>query len=131
MPLYEYACEACGHCFEIIRKFSDPPVEKCPSCGGAVHKLHSAPAFQFKGSGWYITDYAKTGKPESKAEGSEGSKAEGKAEAKAEGKTEGKAESKAESKAEGQEGRKAGSKAGSKDTAASSSKGDSTESTKS
>ena len=59
MPLYEYQCEACSHRFEIIRKFSDLPVEKCPVCGGAVHKLQSAPAFQFKGSGWYVTDYAR------------------------------------------------------------------------
>jgi putative FmdB family regulatory protein len=59
MPLYEYECEACAHRFETIRKFSDAPLEKCPKCGGRVHKLQSAPAFQFKGSGWYITDYAK------------------------------------------------------------------------
>ena len=59
MPMYEYQCEACAHRFEIIRKFSDPPVEKCPSCGGRVRKLLSSPAIQFKGSGWYVTDYAK------------------------------------------------------------------------
>jgi putative FmdB family regulatory protein len=58
MPLYEYECEA-GHRFEKIQKFSDPPVEQCPTCGRAVHKLLSSPAFQFKGSGWYITDYAR------------------------------------------------------------------------
>src|SRR5437016_7515044 len=59
MPLYEYECDACRHRFEIIQKFSDPPVEKCPSRGGTVHKLQSAPAIQFKGAGFYITDYAK------------------------------------------------------------------------
>jgi putative FmdB family regulatory protein len=59
MPLYEYQCEACGHRFEVIVKFSDPPLEKCPICGGHVHKLFSSPAFQFKGTGWYVTDYAK------------------------------------------------------------------------
>src|ERR1019366_6928356 len=59
MPLYEYVCDACSHRFELIRKFSDPPLDKCPVCGGAVHKLQSAPAIQFKGSGFYITDYAK------------------------------------------------------------------------
>lgn len=59
MPLYEYACEACGHRFEIIQKFSDLLIETCPKCGGHVRKLQSAPAFQFKGSGWYITDYAR------------------------------------------------------------------------
>jgi putative FmdB family regulatory protein len=63
MPLYEYHCEACGRRFELIRKFSDPPLEKCPTCDGAVRKLVSSPAFQFKGSGWYITDYAKKEQP--------------------------------------------------------------------
>ena len=58
MPLYEYECDA-GHRFELIRKFSDPPLEKCPTCGAPVHKLFSSPAIQFKGSGFYITDYAK------------------------------------------------------------------------
>src|SRR5947208_16884480 len=58
MPLYEYKCDA-GHRFELIRRFSDPPLEKCPTCGAPVHKLFSSPAIQFKGSGFYITDYAK------------------------------------------------------------------------
>ena len=59
MPLYEYQCESCGHRFEVIQKFSDAPIEVCPKCGAKVHKLISSPAIQFKGSGWYITDYAK------------------------------------------------------------------------
>ena len=59
MPLYEYQCDACTKRFERIQKFSDPPIETCPGCGGAVRKLLSSPAIQFKGSGWYITDYAK------------------------------------------------------------------------
>src|SRR5207237_9292111 len=59
MPLYEYECDACGHRFEKIQKCSDPLVDTCPKCGGAVHKLMSSPAIQFKGSGFYITDYAK------------------------------------------------------------------------
>jgi putative FmdB family regulatory protein len=59
MPLYEYECDACGRRFEVIQKMSAPVVEICPTCGGRVHKLQSAPAFQFKGSGWYVTDYAK------------------------------------------------------------------------
>lgn len=59
MPLYEYQCDACGNRFEKIVKFSDPPLEECPTCGGKVQKLLSSPAIQFKGSGWYITDYAK------------------------------------------------------------------------
>ena len=61
MPLYEYKCKKCGHRFEKIQKFSDPPLKKCPDCGGAVEQLLSAPAVQFKGSGWYVTDYAKKG----------------------------------------------------------------------
>ncbi|MDR1989093.1 MAG: zinc ribbon domain-containing protein [Acidobacteriaceae bacterium] len=59
MPLYEYQCEACGHRFEVIQKFSDARIETCPKCGGHVQKLIASPAIQFKGSGWYITDYAK------------------------------------------------------------------------
>ncbi len=61
MPLYEYQCKKCGHRFEKIQKFSDKPIKKCPECGGAVEQLLSAPAVQFKGSGWYVTDYAKKG----------------------------------------------------------------------
>jgi putative FmdB family regulatory protein len=59
MPLYEYECDACGERYELIRKFSDPPLEVCPKCGqGPVRKLVSSPAFHLKGSGWYKTDYA-------------------------------------------------------------------------
>jgi putative FmdB family regulatory protein len=58
MPLYEYECGSCGHRFERIQKFSDPPETTCPKCGGALHKLMGAPAMKFKGSGWYVTDYA-------------------------------------------------------------------------
>lgn len=65
MPLYEYQCDACGCRFELIRKFSDPPLEACPTCGGAVRKLMSSPAIQFKGSGFYITDYPKAGQTQS------------------------------------------------------------------
>ena len=60
MPLYEYQCEKCAHRFEVIQKFSDAPIAVCPKCGGPVVKLLSSPAIQFKGSGWYITDYART-----------------------------------------------------------------------
>ena len=59
MPLYEYECKKCGHRFERIQKFSDAMVKKCPDCGGKVEQMISAPAVQFKGSGWYVTDYAK------------------------------------------------------------------------
>ena len=88
MPLYEYQCPKCGR-FELIRKFSDETVTKCPTCGSDVQKLLSAPAIQFKGTGWYITDYArKDGKsgtgdsskgPAGKSDGSksEGGKSEG------------------------------------------------------
>jgi putative FmdB family regulatory protein len=61
MPLYEYQCDACGARFEVIQKFSDAPVESCGGCGGPVKKLLSSPAIQFKGSGWYVTDYARKG----------------------------------------------------------------------
>ena len=71
MPLYEYLCDACQHRFELIRKFSDPPLEACPRCGGTVQKLVSSPAFQFKGSGWYATDYAKKAESGKASGGSE------------------------------------------------------------
>jgi len=61
MPLYEYLCKKCGHRFEEIRKFSDEHLRKCPECGGVLEQVISAPAVQFKGSGWYVTDYAKKG----------------------------------------------------------------------
>jgi putative FmdB family regulatory protein len=63
MPLYEYECEKCGHRFEKIQKFSDKMVKKCPQCGGRVEQMISAPAVQFKGSGWYVTDYANKSHP--------------------------------------------------------------------
>ncbi|HEX6822513.1 MAG TPA: zinc ribbon domain-containing protein [Candidatus Sulfotelmatobacter sp.] len=72
MPLYEYQCKKCGHIFEKILKFSDKPVKKCPECGGAVEQMISAPAVQFKGSGWYVTDYAK--KSQSSSSSSDGGK---------------------------------------------------------
>ena len=78
MPLYEYECEAAGHRFEVIQKFSDAPIDKCRVCGSPVHKLQSAPAFHLKGTGWYATDYAKSGStPESKGGGKDGKKTEG------------------------------------------------------
>jgi putative FmdB family regulatory protein len=59
MPIYEYECEACGHRSEELQKMGDPPLATCPACGGPYKKLLSAPSFQFKGSGWYVTDYAR------------------------------------------------------------------------
>ncbi|QQR73739.1 MAG: zinc ribbon domain-containing protein [Holophagales bacterium] len=58
MPIYEYQCESCGERSELIQRFDDPPATLCPRCGGSLRKLLSAPSFQFKGSGWYVTDYA-------------------------------------------------------------------------
>jgi putative FmdB family regulatory protein len=86
MPLYEYQCKKCSHRFEKIRKFSDPPIKKCPECGGVVEQLISSPAVQFKGTGWYVTDYARksggtssdssNGEPGNKDEKAKGSKDE-------------------------------------------------------
>jgi putative FmdB family regulatory protein len=59
MPLYEYQCQNCRETTEVLQKAKDKPPEKCPRCGGPVVKLISSPAIQFKGNGWYITDYAK------------------------------------------------------------------------
>jgi putative FmdB family regulatory protein len=96
MPLYEYECDACGQRFEVIQKFSDPKAETCAKCGkGPVHRLLSSPAIQFKGSGWYITDYAKKGKSDSSGDAS-ATKPETKTETKTEttAKTEAKGETK-------------------------------------
>ena len=61
MPLYEYQCKSCHTTTERIQKFSDPPLTTCPHCGGELEQLLSAPAVQFKGAGWYVTDYARKG----------------------------------------------------------------------
>lgn len=106
MPLYEFECTKCGHRFERLQRFSDPPAKACPKCGAAVSQLLSAPAIQFKGSGWYVTDYGQRKSSPAPAGGNghsgngngNGHGAEAKAEAKAEPKkTEVKAESKASS----------------------------------
>jgi putative FmdB family regulatory protein len=74
VPLYEYQCSKCKHRFEKIQKFSDPHVTKCPKCGAKVEQMISAPAVQFKGSGWYVTDYAKkSSAPASEASSSDSS----------------------------------------------------------
>jgi len=100
MPLYEYQCDVCGHRFEVIQKFSDAPLHTCEKCGGAIKKLLSSPAIQFKGSGWYITDYARAGKSDasSKSESSSGAPSETKGESKTESKSESKAEVKTDAK---------------------------------
>ena len=75
MPLYEYECEECGHRFEMLQKVADSPLKVCVKCEGKVERLLSSPAIQFKGSGWYITDYARKGEtpPAQDSEKSEGS----------------------------------------------------------
>ena len=120
MPLYEYLCKKCGHRFEKIRKFSDKQLRKCPECGGVIEQVVSAPAVQFKGSGWYVTDYAKKGAGSSGS--SSGSSSEGdsgtketkdakdgkdtkkddkpKSESRSESKSESRSESKSESRSE-------------------------------
>ena len=81
MPIYEYSCTACNERHEIIQKISDPPAEHCPKCGGELRKLISSPAIQFKGSGFYKTDYAST--PSSRSgSGSESTKSDSTADAK-------------------------------------------------
>ena len=70
MPLYEYQCPKCG-VFELIRKFSDELLTACPTCGSEVQKLASAPAIQFKGTGWYITDYARKSSGDGKSQSSD------------------------------------------------------------
>jgi putative FmdB family regulatory protein len=77
LPIYEYKCEGCGETFEVIQKFADEPLSVHEKCGGHVHKLMSAPSFQFKGSGWYVTDYAKgSGSGPAKSESDKGDKNE-------------------------------------------------------
>lgn len=88
MPLYEYQCDACTTRFERIQKFSDPPVSTCPSCGGSVRKLLSSPAIQFKGTGWYITDYARKSSGENGKGGKDAGATAGKDAGNAGGKTE-------------------------------------------
>lgn len=97
MPIYEYQCQSCNTVFEKIQKFSDAPVTVHEACGGPVERLLSAPQFQFKGSGWYITDYAKSGSNSPAQSGGKEPKSETKSEAKTEAKTETKAKSESSS----------------------------------
>jgi len=88
MPLYEYECESCKKRFERIHKFSDPPIDVCPNCGqGPVRKLFSSPAIQFKGSGFYITDYAKKSTSEAGSKSSSESSGSSSSETKGESKS--------------------------------------------
>jgi putative FmdB family regulatory protein len=87
VPIYEYECEKCQHRFEILQKFNERPLKKCTKCGGPVHKVLSPPGLLFKGSGWYVTDYAsaerkKAMKAEKGSDASNGDKKTGAAESK-------------------------------------------------
>jgi putative FmdB family regulatory protein len=106
LPLYEYECKKCKRRMEKIRKFSDPPLTVCEKCGGKLEQLISSPAIQFKGAGWYVTDYAKKSSVPSSSSSSDDSssssekkeKAEAKADAKSDAKSGGKSEAKSEAK---------------------------------
>ena len=78
MPLYEYECHQCKRRFELMQKFSDPPAETCRSCGGPVTRLISASAFQFKGTGWYVTYYARKSSGKEASSSGDGDVKEGK-----------------------------------------------------
>jgi putative FmdB family regulatory protein len=97
VPLYEYKCEGCGETFEVIQKFADEPLTVHENCGGHVHRLMSAPSFQFKGSGWYATDYAKSSNSGS-SKGDSSEKSAGDTATKTETKSETKTETKSDSK---------------------------------
>ena len=98
MPLYEYKCVKCGHRFERIEKLSAPTTQKCPKCGKKAERQLSSPAIQFKGSGWYVTDYARnSGRVPSKTAES-ASNSDKKTSSDTAAKTESKAETKTESK---------------------------------
>jgi putative FmdB family regulatory protein len=102
MPTYEYRCEHCGD-FEENQRITDPPLERCPKCRRKVRRLISNTSFQLKGSGWYVTDYARSGsgsKDNAKSDKSGDGKSESKSESKSDGKSESKSESKTESKSE-------------------------------
>jgi len=74
VPIYEYECESCEHRFEVMQKFSAKPIKNCPRCGAPVHKVLSAPALLFKGTGWYVTDYANADRKKALKAESEGKK---------------------------------------------------------
>lgn len=110
MPIYEYKCDRCEEVFEVRQKFADEPLTEHEKCGGAVRRLMSAPALQFKGTGWYITDYGRSGSGksgESKGESKDSSSSESK-ESKSESK-ESKSDSKSDSKTESNGSKSSGS----------------------
>jgi putative FmdB family regulatory protein len=100
MPIYQYKCESCGEQFDVIQKFADVPVAVHEKCGGPVHRMMTTPSFQFKGSGFYVTDYAKAGAPPGKdGNGSSDSKSDSKSEGKSDSKSDAKSDSKPDTKA--------------------------------
>jgi putative FmdB family regulatory protein len=111
MPLYEYECKKCHHRFEKIQKFSDPHVKKCPECGGPIEQVISAPAVQFKGSGWYVTDYAKKSSASSSSNSSNGDSSSNK-----EGKSKSEGSSKPESSSRSESSQKSESSKKSEDS---------------
>jgi len=125
MPLYEYECQKCGLRFDHIQKFSDELLKVHEGCGGELRKLLSAPAIQFKGTGWYVTDYGREGKPDSDKR-----KSDEKSEAKPESASETKSDSKSDSKSESKSESKPDSKSKSESKSESKSSGDSGSSSK-
>jgi putative FmdB family regulatory protein len=100
MPIYEYTCRKCGANVEILQKLSDKPLVKCKECGGRLEKQWSQGGFQFKGSGWYVTDYGARKGTDKKSDGETGYKSEAKAGKKSDAAAESKSDSKSDSKSE-------------------------------
>jgi putative FmdB family regulatory protein len=101
MPLYDYRCDHCGETFEVRQKFADPVLTVHEGCGGELERLISLSALQFKGTGWYVTDYGRNGKkPPAGSNGKSETKSDSHAESKSEGKTESKSDAKSESQSE-------------------------------
>jgi putative FmdB family regulatory protein len=112
MPLYDYHCHQCGQTFEVRQKFADALLTVHDGCGGELERMISAPALQFKGTGWYVTDYGKNGKVPAANGGQE--KSESKSDSKSESKSESKSDSKSESKSESKSDSKSDAKSESK-----------------
>jgi putative FmdB family regulatory protein len=115
MPLYDYRCHLCGETFEVSQKFADAVMTVHDGCGGELERLISLPALQFKGTGWYVTDYGRNGKkPTAGSNGKSETKADSQGESKSESKPDSKSEAKAESKSESKSETKSETKAESK-----------------
>lgn len=117
MPIYEYHCDKCGD-FEVTQRITEDPLKKCPTCRGKVRKLISSTSFMLKGTGWYVTDYARKGSgSDSGGAKSDGAGSEAKAETKGEAKTETKSEAKGEAKSADKGASKSTSKSSAADAA--------------